>query len=147
MTTGLRSLGWTVLLLLAAGGCRTETNRLTPDLESRFTNEVVVRRADNLTFRFSHDAGSRDAGWEDRLASIVVTKQSVFLHKNEKVGIEIGPASRRHYEVHRDHDRIRISAGSGKSRETWSFTPPNDAEGWTTDIRAVIEGSTSDSAP
>lgn len=146
MTAALRYLDW-ALLLLAVGGCRTETNRLTPDLESRFTKEEVVRRADNLTFRFSHDAGNRDAGWENRLASIVVTKQSLFLHKNEKVGIEIIPSSRRHYEVHRDHERVRISTGGGKSRETWSFTPPSDAEGWTADIRAVIEGSKSDSTP
>ncbi|MEO8448521.1 MAG: hypothetical protein ABI647_01950 [Gemmatimonadota bacterium] len=129
--------------LLATAGCRTGTSKLTAQQEQRFAAEQVVRRADNLMFRFSHDAGSREAGWEDRLASIIVTNQSVFLHKNEKIGIEITPESRRYYEVHRDHDRVRITAGSGQSRETWSFAPPSDPEGWATDIRAVIKASKS----
>jgi len=57
------------------------------------------------------------------------------------VGVEITPDSRRDYEVHRDGQRVRIRAGSGKSAETWSFTPDDDAEAWTQDIRAVIRAS------
>ena len=72
------------------------------------------------------------------MASIVVTRRSVLIHKNQKVGVEITPDSRRDYDVHRDGQRVRIRAGSGKSAETWSFTPDDDAEAWTQDIRAII---------
>ncbi|MEP6574468.1 MAG: hypothetical protein ABJD11_17335, partial [Gemmatimonadota bacterium] len=92
-----------------------------------------------MDFRYTHDAGSRESGWENRRASIIVTRQSVIIHKNEKLGIEITPQSRRFYDVHRDGNRVRINAGSGRSAETWSFTPPDDADGWTKDIRAVIK--------
>ncbi len=129
------------LILLVA--CNSDTSKLTPEQASRFASEAIRYRADNTVFRFSHDAGTPDAGWENRAASIIVTGQSVFIHKNEKIGIEITPTSRRFYEVHRDHDRVRISAGSGQSRETWSFTPPSDADGWTEAIRAVIKASKS----
>jgi len=30
----------------------------------------------------SHGPGTREAGWGDRLASIVVTRQTVYIHKN-----------------------------------------------------------------
>jgi hypothetical protein len=118
------------LALLALGllGCSSDTSRLSPEQQSRFANEGRLR----------HDAGTRSAGWEDRRGSIVVTRQTVLIHKNEKVGIEITPASRRLYEVEREGERIRIGAGSGKSREVWSFVPPDDAAGWAQDIRAVI---------
>lgn len=136
---------WTrgaLLVVAALMGCRpADTSHLTPDQEARFAREVVRFRAPNLTFRFTHDAGARDAGWEDRVASIVVTDSTVLIYKNEKVGIEITPASRRDYEVHRDHERVRIGAGTGKSRESWSFVPPTDPEAWTTAIRAVIKQS------
>jgi hypothetical protein len=36
---------------------------------------------------------------------------------------------------------VRISAGSGRSAESWSFVPPDDAPGWANDIRAVIHGA------
>jgi hypothetical protein len=42
-------------------------------------------------------------------------------------------------EVRRDGNRVRISAGSGQSAESWSFAPPNDAAGWADDIRAVVK--------
>ena len=72
-----------------------------------------MRRADDLTFRYTHDAGRRDAGWEERRASIIVTRQSVIIHKNEKLGLEITPRTRRFVQVRRDGDRVRISAGGG----------------------------------
>ena len=59
----------------------------------------------------------------------------------DKVGIEITPASRRVYQVHREAERVRITAGSGRGREVWSFVPPSDAPGWTDAIRAVIRNS------
>lgn len=132
------------LLWLAAAACGPiDTSRIDPARQARLDAEIIRHRAQNLTFRFTHDVGSRDAGWEDRLASIVVTDSTVLIHKNEKIGLEITPASRRWLEVARDHDRVRISAGSGKSRESWSFTPPDSAEAWTAAIRAVIRRSAS----
>jgi hypothetical protein len=123
-------------------GCRpADTSRLSPERQAQFARETIRHQAPNLTFRYSHDAGTNEAGWEDRVASIVVTDSTVLIYKNDKIGIEITPASRRAYEVHRDHERVRVSGGSGQSRETWSFTPPNDAEAWTAAIRAVIKAS------
>jgi hypothetical protein len=134
-------------LALGLLACSIDTSRLTPDQETRFGAEGLVRRADNVWFRYTHDAGTRTAGWEDRLGSIVVTRQTVLIHKNQKVGIEITPASRRAYEVQRDGHRVRIGAGSGKSREVWSFEPSDDAEGWTRDIRAVIRSARTPGTP
>lgn len=136
-------------LALALGvlACTGDTSRLTPEQESRFTAEGVVHRADNVWFRYTHDAGTRSAGWEDRLGSIIVTRQTVLIHKNQKVGIEITPASRRAYDVARDGTRVRIGAGSGRSREVWSFQPPDDAERWARDIRAVIRSARTPGTP
>jgi hypothetical protein len=124
------------LLLLA--GCDRDTSKLSPELTARFAAEGIRYRADNTVFRWSHDVGTSSAGWENRDASIIVTGTTVFIHKNEKVGVEITPTASSRSEVHRDHDRIRISVGSGAAKETWSFTPPADAPGWTDAIRAVI---------
>ena len=125
-------------------GCKPlDTSTLPPGREAQLTAEMIRHRAANLTFRYTHDAGSRDAGWEDRLASIIVTDSTVLIHKNEKVGLEITPSSRRALVVNRDHDRVRITAGSGKSRESWSFIPPDSATSWTDAIRQVIRRSQS----
>lgn len=130
-----------VALLLAVAGCAEKTGRLTPEQEQRFQSEGIVRRADDLTFRYTHDAGSREAGWEERRASIIVTKQRVIIHKNEKLGLEIAPSTRRFVQVRREGNRIRISAGGGRSGTSWSFVTPDDADGWAEDIRAVVKSS------
>jgi hypothetical protein len=129
----LASLG----LALLAGGCQ-KTGKLSPALEARFEREGIVHRADDLTFRRTTAAGQRDSSWEEKRASIMVTKESVFLHVNGKSLVEITPRSTGFYEVHRDHDRLSLRAGGGKSAVSWSFHPPDDPEGWATDIRAVI---------
>jgi len=131
-------------MLVAAGGlgaCQEKTGALTPSEQQRIDSEGVVRRADDLIFRYTHDAGRRDAGWEDRKASIIVTKQSVIIHKNEKLGLEITPRTRRYVQVRRQGNRVRISAGGGGSAESWSFVPPDDPAGWADDIRAVVPAS------
>jgi hypothetical protein len=69
----------------------------------------------------------------------VVTHESVFLHVNGKPQVEITPRSTGFYDVHRDHERLSLRAGGGKSAASWSFRPPQDPEGWTEDIRAVIK--------
>jgi len=126
---------------IVVAGCSEKTGGLTPAQEQRLQSEGLVRRADDQIFRYTHDAGTRDAGWEDRKASILVTKQSVIIHKNEKLGLEINPRTRRFVQVRRDGDRVRISAGSGGAAESWSFVPPYDAAGWAEDIRAVVRPS------
>ena len=137
----------TAALLLACAAtalttaCTEKTGALTAAQQQRLESEGLVRRADDLMFRYTHDAGRRDAGWEDRKASILVTKQSVIIHKNEKLGLEITPRTRRFAQVRRDGDRVRISARGGRSAESWSFVPPNDAAGWATDIRAVLNAA------
>ena len=126
---------------IGAAACQERTGALTAAQQQRLDSEGIVRRADDLTFRYTHDAGRRDAGWEDRKASIIVTKESVIIHKNEKLGLEVNPRTRRFVQVRRDGDRVRISAGGGRSAESWSFVPPDDAVGWADDIRAVLKSS------
>ena len=128
-------------VLACTVACRTTTSRLPPDLASRFAAESVVRRADDQVFRYSYYSRStRGNRWEDRDASIIVTRSSVFIHKNDKVGLDLTPSTRKATEVRREGDRVIISAGSGQSRVSWSFRPPADAEGWAGDIRAVLAG-------
>ena len=147
-----RSWVWRALVLVPAlavmvvVGCGEKTGALTAAQEERLQSEGLVRRADDLVFRYTHDAGRRDAGWEDRKASILVTRQSVIIHKNEKLGLEITSRTRRYVQVRRDGDRVRISAGGGKSAESWSFVPPDDPAGWADDIRAVIKAVPATSA-
>jgi hypothetical protein len=132
-----------VALVLAAtalcSACQRTTGALTADQKRRFESEGIVRRADDLTFRYTHDPGRREAAWEDRRASIIVTRNSVFIHKNEKPGLEITSRTRRSAQVRRDQERVRISTGGGGSAESWSFVPPDDPAGWAEDMRAVIK--------
>lgn len=134
---------WLAFGLLGATGlvtgCQEKTGALTPSEQQRIDSEGLVRRADDLIFRYTHDTGRRDAGWENRKASIIVTRQSVIIHKNEKLGLEISPRTRRYVAVRRDGNRVRISAGGGGSAESWSFVPPDDPAGWADDIRAVVQ--------
>lgn len=130
----------TLLLTAVALGCRPTTGRLPDDLASRFEAEGVVRRADDQVFRYSYYSRStRSNRWEDRDASIVVTRTRIFIHKNGKVGLDLTPTTRRATEVRRESDRVVIAAGSGQSRVSWSFRPPEDAAGWAGDIRAALE--------
>lgn len=128
-------------LLLAGAACRERTGALSPEQEARLVRETVLRRADDLVFRYTRDPGGWRERREDRLASIVVTTATVLVHKNAKIGVEVTPRSRRRYAVERDGERVRIRAGSGRSEELWSFVPPADPEGWTADIRTVIRAA------
>src|SRR5262245_9155320 len=117
-----------ILVLLAAGACSCaeETGRLAPDQEQRLADQGIVRRASNMLFRHTRGAGAR---WEDRRASIVLTRRTLLIHRNGDIEFLFEPGSRRSCEVHRDHDRVRIHAGRGQSAEVWSFEPPEDAAG------------------
>jgi hypothetical protein len=132
-----------VLALVMVSGCDRSTSRLSQEQEQRFRAEGNVRRGDDLDFRYTHDVGRRDTRWENRRASIVVTSKSLLIHKNEKIGLEITPATRRYVDVARDGNRVRIRAGSGQSEEVWSFQPESDAAGWTEAIRTVLRASQS----
>jgi hypothetical protein len=124
-----------VFLALLILSCATETGRLSADQEQRLAAEGVTRRANNLVFRHTRGAGAR---WDDRRASIVVTRGTILIHRNGEIEFLLAPGSRRLCEVHRDHGRVRINAGSGQSAEVWSFEPPDDPEAWATDIRSTI---------
>lgn len=130
-------------LAVTVAGCNSTTSKLSPAAEQQFAAEGITRRADDLTFRYTHDTGSRESGWENRRASIIVTRQSLLIHKNDRVGLEITQRTRRYVDVERAGGRIRIHAGSGRSQELWSFEPPSDAPGWAADIRAVAKASQS----
>ena len=127
-----------LVTLLAVGCGPGRTDALSSQLEERFAREEIVRRAPDVEFRYTRNPGGRDERREDRRASIVVTRSSVYIHKNDKVGLELTPRTRRETAVQRSGDRIRVRAGTGRSEEIWSFVPPDDADGWTADIRAVI---------
>ena len=133
---GPRYLLVTLLLL----GCRAEsTARLPAALEARVDSEGVVRRAADLTFRYTEAPGRRSGRWEDRRASIVVTPTTILIHKNSKVGLEVTPRTRRDVTIERDGRRVRVRVGQGRAEVLWSFEPPDgDAEGWTRDLRAVV---------
>lgn len=134
------------LILVLAGalaGCRDRSGALTPTQRERFAAEGIRRQAEDLVFRYTDHPGRRDARWEDRLASIVVTGATVLVHKNEKVGLEITPRTRRMAAVERSGERVRIRIGQGRTEELWSFVPPDDPSGWADDIRAVIRRSDS----
>jgi len=135
-----------LFLALTAGlaGCRERSGALTPAQRERFAAEGIRHQADDLVFRYTDHPGRRDARWEDRLASIVVTGTTVLVHKNEKVGVEITPRTRRYAAVERSGNRVRIRVGQGRSEELWSFVPPDDPSGWVDDIRAVILNSDSE---
>jgi hypothetical protein len=133
-----------VLLITTFGGCRDlHTGALTVAQEEQFQKEGMLRRADDLDFRYTSDPRGRTERWENRRASIIVTGSRVLIHKNAKVGLEITPSARRELSVERSADRIRIHSGRGRSEEVWSFVPPSDAPGWTTDIRNVINSTKS----
>ena len=135
-----------LFLALTAGlaGCRERSGALTPAQRERFAAEGIRHQADDLVFRYTDHPGHRDARWEDRLASIVVTGTTVLVHKNEKVGVEITPRTRRYAAVERSGNRVRIRVGQGRSEELWSFVPPDDPSGWVDDMRAVIRSSDSE---
>ncbi len=135
-----------LLVALLALACRQSTAALPSDLEQRFQSEGIVRRAEDQVFRYTYYSRStRSHRWEDRDASIIVTSRSVFVHKRGKVGLDLTPESRKANDVRRDGDRVVISSGSGQSRVSWSFRPPEDPAGWAAAIRGVVGGR--DSAP
>ena len=128
-----------ISLFLGLLACNApSTADLPPPLEARLASEGVVRRAADLTFRYTEAPGRRRARWEDRRASIVVTPSTILIHKNSKIGLEVTPRTHRDVAVERDGSRVRLRTGRGRAEELWSFVPPDgDVTGWTKDLRAV----------
>jgi hypothetical protein len=126
-------------LCLTLAGCGAESTATLPaDMEARVALEGVVRRAADVTFRYTEAPGRRSARWEDRRASIVVTPATILIHKNAKIGLEVTPRTRREVAVERDGRRVRIRVGQGRSELLWSFEPPDgDVAGWNRDLRAA----------
>ena len=141
MTRRFAGLASLALLAAVTASCDRSTSRLSAEQEQRFQSEGIRRKEDDIVFRFTRDPGGRSERWEDRRASIIVTDSSVLIHKNEKIGLEITPRTRRDVSVQRSGGRIRIRSGKGRSEEIWSFAPQTDAEGWANDIRATIRGA------
>ncbi len=130
---------WLVWMVTVGAACQNgPTGKLAPEVAARLSAEGIVRRADDLTFRYTLGAGRSNAGWEDRRASIVVTHSSILVHKNDKIGLDIRPGHADRYSVERVGTRLRIRAGTGRAAEIWSFEPRTDAAGWTADIRSAI---------
>jgi hypothetical protein len=129
-----------VICLVLLGCGEGSTAILPPDLDARLNLEGVLRRAADLTFRYTEAPGRRSARWENRDASIVVTPSTILIHKRSKIGLEITPRSRRQISVEREGRRVRLRAGEGRSEVLWSFEPPDgDVAGWTRDLRAVTK--------
>jgi hypothetical protein len=130
-------------VMLLWGGCDASTSRLSAQQESQFEAEGIKRRADDIVFRYTKDPGGRGERREERRASIIVTGSSLLIHKNEKIGVEITPRTRRDIAVERSGERIRIRTGRGRSEEIWSFVVPEDVAGWAADIRSVVNATAS----
>jgi hypothetical protein len=126
-------------LCLTLVGCGPESTATLPaDMEARLASEGVVRRAADVTFRYTEAPGRRSARWEDRRASIVVTPATILIHKNAKIGLEVTLRTQREVAVERVGRRVRIRAGQGRSEVLWSFEPPDgDVAGWSRDLRAA----------
>ncbi len=128
------------LLALSLWGCVPGTGALPPELEQRLVAEGIVRRADDQVFRYTYYSRStRGNRWEERDASVIITPRTLLIHKNGRIGLELTPATRKAVEISRNADRLTIAAGSGQSRVSWSFRPPDDAEGWASDARAMLK--------
>ena len=132
---------WLGLLVPALGACSGSTAKLSPQLEQRFASEGIVRRAADIDFRYSHALGTTRSGWEEWPASIVITQQTVYIHDQDQVRLEITPRSTGQYRVRREGGRVSVRTGTGASVRSWAFHPPDNPEQWVIDLRAVIAGT------
>jgi len=128
-----------LLLLAMAAGCARDTSTLTPEWQKRFETEGIVRRADNVILRHTREAGRWDNSYKDRLASVLVTHQTILVHQNERVLLEVTARTRRGIVVTRQGGRIRIRAVGQRVTEIFSFEPKEDAAGWAADLRKVVK--------
>ncbi|MEO8634732.1 MAG: hypothetical protein ABI587_05585 [Gemmatimonadales bacterium] len=127
------------LLALIVGPC-FGTGSLPRALVRRFAAEHIVRQAENQVFRYTYySRATQMMRWEERDASIIVTRRSVFIHRSGKAALDLTTDSTQVMEVRRRGDRVIIGAGTGQAKVSWSFRPAEDAAGWEASIRAVID--------
>jgi len=139
MTRRRTRAAWLLLLVpLALSSCGGTTARLSPEQQARLEAEGIVRRADDVWFRYTHGMGTPRSGWEEHLASIVVTRQGILIHRNDRILVEVTRRSTGSYAIRREGDRVSLRAGSDRSARSWAFHAPTDAEGWAADIRVVL---------
>ena len=136
----MRRLFMPIVLLAFVVACHPLSDGLPREYARRFAAEGIVREARRQVFRYTYfSQASQRPRWEERDASIIITKRSVFIHKLDKVGLDLTVTSRKVMEVRRNGDRVIVGSGSGQSKVTWSFRPAEDAGGWVTSILAVID--------
>jgi hypothetical protein len=133
----IRALALACLAVLAAG-CNTDTSLLPPAVRDELAAEGILHEAGNLVFRHTENAGREGSRWRDVVASIVVTKETVLIHRNGRGLLRITSRSRRFFQVVRTGPRLRIQVAGSRASETWSFVPPENPDGWANDVRRVI---------
>ena len=133
--------GW-----LASPGCSGSTARLSAEMTKRLESEGINRRADDQRFRYSRATGTRSGGWQDLTASILVTSHTILIHRNDQKLLEITPDAAGVWRVRRDHDRLSIHSGGGRSGQSWSFHPPDDPPGWAEDMRRALRARAAEAA-
>ena len=126
-----------LLSAVAVAGCSRDTSTLTPEWRQRFETEGIARRADNVIVRHTREAGRWDHSYKDRLASVLVTRETILIHQGDRVLLEVDSKTRRDITVTRQGGRIRIRAVGQRLTEIFSFEPREDAAGWAGDLRKV----------
>lgn len=135
-----------VLLTLGIAGCSGTTATLTPEMAQRLEAEGTLHRADDIVLRFTHGIGARRGGWEDVKASVVVTRRSIVIHRNAEMLLDVRSGDSREISVRRDHERLSLRIGGGRSAKSWSFRPADDPERWADDMRATLRAPADTSA-
>ena len=125
-------------LALAPGGCNVDTSRLAPAVRQELETEGVLHEGRNLMFRHTERGQYERSRWRDVVASIVVTKQTLLIHRGEQELLRITPRTRRFCQLVRIGPRLRIQVAGANASETWSFIPPDDTDSWTKDVRSVL---------
>jgi len=125
-------------LALAAGGCNVDTSRLPPIQRQALGSEGILHEGANLVFRHTQRTEYSRARWRDVVASIVVTKQTVLIHRSGRELLRITPRTRRFCQLIRIGPRLRIQVAGANASEIWSFIPPDDPAAWTRDVRSVL---------
>ena len=127
-------------LALALAGCTPGTSNMPAAMRQGVEAQGIVRHEDNARIRYTRGVIRRQ--WDEGVASIVLTREGLLIHKNDRVLLEITKLNRGRYRVHRDHDRVAVGSALPTSRTSWSWRPRDgDAEGWAHDVRATLRGN------
>lgn len=133
-----RAAAATLAAVVSAGCQASSTDPLDQGHRQRFESEGIVREAADLPFRRIRAGDGPQTQWDQADASILVTHETVVIHRGDRLLLEITTRSSGQFRVARERDSIAIQVGGGPSWVSWSFRPPEDVEGWTEDVRAVV---------